>query len=114
MIKKIINNSYTVNYKYLSNGSRTTELIYEINYNNKINYSYDKLNNITHIYYNGQLLKQYYYDKHIELIKEINYDSNVIYEYTYDSTGNILKEVVKKLSDNSILNTYTYEYENTN
>lgn len=73
MIKKIINNSYTVNYKYLSNGSRTTELIYEI-----------------------------------------NYDSNVIYEYTYDSTGNILKEVVKKLSDNSILNTYTYEYENTN
>lgn len=98
---------YHTEYCYLSNGKRTTNLINKIvNNMDKYEYKYDKLNNITDIYYNNELIKHYEYNIYNELIKESNCDNNEII-YTYDELGNLIT-----VSENSIVK--TYEYENTN
>lgn len=43
------------------------------NNNDKYKYSYDSLGNITHIYHNGALENEYFYDEYNQLIKEHNY-----------------------------------------
>lgn len=98
---------YHTEYCYLSNGKRTTNLINRIvNNTDKYEYKYDKLNNITDVYYNNKLIKHYEYNIYNELIKESDCANNEI-TYAYDELGNLMT-----VSEGSSEN--TYEYGNTN
>lgn len=85
-----------------------------INAQDKYEYTYDELYNITDIYYNNSLMKHYDYDSYNELIKEYNYDANKIVDYTYDNSGNIIEVITTDINNNSVLETNTYKYTNTN
>lgn len=114
LINKNINNSFKTEYEYVSNGKRTSDLIKSIkNGDNKFSYKYDKLNNITDVYYNNTLIKKYYYDNINELIKEEDLEENKKTEYTYDNNGNILTKVISNMEDNSVISTDTYTYQNS-
>ena len=115
LISKNINDNYTTNYDYISLGKRTSTLVNSIqNGNNRYSYQYDKLNNITHLYYNGELQKQYYYDNYNELIKEEDYNTNQKIEYNYDNFGNLLTKTTTDMTTNVIIKTDTYQYSNSN
>ena len=115
LTNKNINDNYNISYEYVSLGKRTSTLVYSIqNGNNKYSYKYDKLNNITHIYYNNELLKQYYYDEYNELIKENDYVKNIRIEYNYDNFGNLLTKTTTNMINNVIIKTDTYQYSNSN
>lgn len=115
LINKNINNSFNIEYEYLSHGKRTSNLIESIKESgNKFSYKYDKLNNITDVYCNDNLIKKYYYDNINELIKEEDLEINKKTEYTYDNNGNILSKVMKSMEDNSVIRSDTYIYQNNN
>ncbi len=115
LINENFDNNYNVSYTYISRGKRATNLIGKINDNfNEYEYTYDKLNNITHIYLNGNLVNRYYYDYFKELIKEENYCSNHRIEYNYDESGNLLLKKTTNMTDNSIISNVQYQYTNTN
>ncbi|MCI8588311.1 MAG: RHS repeat protein, partial [Bacilli bacterium] len=110
---KTINDNYKTEYEYVSKGRRTSELVKSIkNGSNKYSYQYDPLNNITHVYYNDELQKQYYYDEYNELIKEEDYQKNEKIEYIYDNSGNLLTKITKNLETDVIIDSDTYEYSN--
>lgn len=110
-----INNNYVTNYDYVSFGKRTSTLVNSIqNGTNNYSYKYDNLNNITHLYYNDELLKQYYYDNYNELIKEEDYITNQKIEYNYDNFGNLLTKTTTNRTTNAIIKTDTYQYSNSN
>lgn len=114
---KKINNNFEIKYKYLTFGKKTTCLIESIkNGNDELKYKYDSLNNLTHVYHNGVLTNQYYYNQYNELIKEETYDSlsSSITEYQYDLYGNLLNKTTKDKNSDSILDCKNYEYENSN
>jgi len=75
-----------------------------------LEYKYDSLGNITHIYKNNELINQYYYDQYNQLIKEESNNSKIIYEY--DNYGNILSK--KTYQNNELVYISTYQYNNTN
>lgn len=84
-ISKNINSLIDYQYKFLSKGKRTTDLVKEYIINNNIyKYIYDELYNITDIYLNNILIKHYEYDDYNQLINEINYDLNYKSSYIYD------------------------------
>lgn len=113
--KQTLPNDYSIQYDYIENGNRVTEIVKNIVHgNNTYSYDYDKLYNITHIYYNNQLVNQYFYDEHSQLIKEENYILNEQTDYLYDSYGNILSKTKRNLTDNTIIKTDTYQYNNSN
>lgn len=115
LINRNINNNYNTDYSYVTNGKRTSLLIKDIkNNNNLYSYRYDKLNNITHIYYNDNLINRYYYDEYNELIRENNYLTNETIRYKYDNYGNILYKKVFELNTYNLLEENKYEYNNTN
>ena len=111
VIEKNINNLTITNYEFLSNGKRTTNLLNRINTNGTIlQYKYDNLNNITHIYENSKLVKKYKYDNRNELVLENDYINDIKYLYNYDNYGNI-KEVKKcNLNNYSCISIEKYEY----
>lgn len=112
---KNINNHYYIGYDYVSNGNRTSTLIGNvINGTNKHSYLYDALNNITHIYYNDELIKEYYYDDNNELIEENNYQTDQKIVYNYDNFGNLLEKQIKNLETNDTIKTDVYQYSNSN
>lgn len=115
LITKKINDSYNVNYEYVTNGKRTSLIIKSIkNNNNLYSYKYDKLNNITHTYYNNNLINRYYYDEYNELIEEHNYNRNETIKYVYDNYGNIVSKKIYKLNTETLLSENNYEYNNSN
>lgn len=115
LIKKTLGEGYETTYKYVTNGNRTSELIEEVkNGSNKYSYKYDKLNNITEVYYNDELIKKYSYDVHNELIEEEDYEKDEKITYTYDNSGNLGTKVTKNLTTNDIIKTDTYQYGNSN
>ena len=115
LVNKNINNSYHSFYDYVSIGKRTSTLVNSItNGNDKYSYKYDKLGNITHIYYNEELVNKYYYDEYNELIKEEDYQINVNIKYNYDKFGNLLTKSRTNLETNAIINLDTYQYSNSN
>jgi len=75
-----------------------------------LEYKYDSLGNITHIYKNNELINQYYYDQYNQLIKEESNNSKISYEY--DNYGNILSK--KTYQNNELVYISTYQYNNTN
>jgi len=99
-----INSEFNTNYKYVTNGNRTSELVKSIKIGDDLySYKYDKLNNITHIYNNNNLQNKYYYDEYNQLIKEENYETNQIINYMYDNFGNILSRKIYNLQNNNLI-----------
>lgn len=82
------------------------------NNNDKYKYSYDSLGNITHIYHNGALENEYFYDEYNQLIKEHNYILNNTIRYKYDNFGNILSKKIYQLNTYNQLSQSIYEYKN--
>lgn len=115
LISSNINNQFNSSYEYVTNGNRTSYLIESIkNDKDLYSYKYDKLNNITHIYYNNKLENKYYYDEYNQLVKEKNYLTNESIEYVYDNSGNILSKKIYDLKNNNLVKEDKYEYNNTN
>lgn len=115
LINSNINNNFNTDYKYITNGKKTSLLVKSVGNNNDIySYKYDKLNNITHIYHNNKLENRYYYDEYNELIKENNYITNQTIKYTYDNSGNILSKKIYDLNNYNFISENKYEYNNTN
>ncbi len=113
IISSSINNMYLTKYSYINNGYRNSTLVKTLEIGNHIySYKYDKLNNVTHIYHNGVLIKRYYYDRYSELIKEHNFLDNKTTSYKYDIYGNILSKKVYKLKTNELINQIKYKYSN--
>lgn len=111
IIRRKINENFTTQYSYVSNGDRTTLLPKEMNNNGDIySYKYDKLNNITHIYHNGNLEMRYYYDSNNQLIAEDNYLNKTTIRYSYDNQGNMLAEKTYELKTFNLISINTYEY----
>lgn len=115
LISKKINQGYTTTYDYVSLGKRTSTLVKRINNgDNQFAYRYDNLNNITDMYYNGDLIKHYEYDDYQELIKEIDYEKKESIDYVYDNSGNLLTKTIKNTETNEVVKTNTYQYTNSN
>lgn len=113
--EKNIDGSNKVTYEYQSNGNKTSLNIKELTINNdKYQYNYDKLNNITEIYINNELINKYEYDNQNQLIKEKNYKTNKLIEYNYDTEGNIKKMQEYNLKENTLIKIDNYEYNNQN
>lgn len=113
--KKSINDNYITRYQYLSLGNRTSTIIKSIeNDTDKYSYRYNCLNNITHIYHNGILENEYFYDSYNELVEENNYINNQKVKYSYDTNGNILYKRIYNLIDENMIAENTYEYNNEN
>ena len=110
-----INDNYSTNYEYVSNGKRTSLILRSVKNNNDniYRYKYDKLNNITHIYCDDNLVNRYYYDEYNQLIKEHNYSKNETIQYTYDNYGNLLSKKVYTLNTENLLGQNSYEYNNS-
>lgn len=107
--------SITNQYTYKNKGKRTSLLIETItNTLGTFNYKYDELNNITHIYLNGNLINRYYYDTANQLIKDDNYLTSVTTIYTYDLSGNILSKKIYALNTENLISEKDYEYSNSN
>ena len=108
-----INNCLNTNYSYVTNGCRTSLVVKSIDNNgDKYKYNYDVLGNITHIYHNGTLENEYFYDEYNQLIKEHNYILNNTIRYKYDNYGNILFKKTYKLNTYNQLSQNIYEYKN--
>lgn len=105
--------SNTNQYTYKSKGKRTSLLVESItNSLGTYFYKYDKMNNITHIYLNGNLINRYYYDNSNQLIKEENYLTNITTIYSYDLFGNILSKSLYNLLTDILITQKIYEYSN--
>ncbi len=115
LVSSNINNNYETKYQYITNGKRTSTMVKSISNNgDKYTYKYDSLNNITHIYHNGVLENEYYYDEYNQLVKENNYITNKIVQYEYDNLGNILYKTEYEINTKNKINQNKYEYNNLN
>lgn len=115
LISKNINNNYSINYNYVTNGKRTSMLVDSIICgSDKYTYKYDKIGNLTKIYYNDTLENVYYYDNYNQLIKEDNYKLGKTIKYKYDDLGNILYKKECEINTDNQLNQYKYQYNNLN
>lgn len=113
LINKNINNNLSTNYKYVTNGNRTSLLVDTIEINNtKYKYDYDKLGNIINIYNNDVLEYEYSYDEYNQLLKENNYINNTTTRYKYDNYGNILYKKIYYLGTYNQISQNIYEYKN--
>ena len=108
-----LNNHYDIQYEYVKNGNRTSTLIKSIQYgSNQYSYQYDAINNIKKVFYNGNLLKEYFYDNLNELISEDDYEQGNKISYNYDNFGNLLTKTIVNKETNDIISTDSYEYKN--
>lgn len=118
-------NKITRSFSYLTNGGLQTNRIGSVSYTKTTSegtspyvagysYEYDANGNITHIYYNGELQNQYYYDSLNRLSREDRVSYNKTFVYTYDNCGDILSKSEYKYTSSTTLgtptNTITYEY----
>lgn len=107
-------NSYKIEYQFLENGKRTTNIIKKVkNGINEYSYIYDELGNIKEIYLNDKMINKYDYDLYNQLIKSYDYDLNEEFTYTYDNYGNILSKTHTFLNNNTT-ETKNYLYDNSN
>lgn len=111
--EKKINNTYLTNYKYITNGKRSTTLLnYIKNGDDSYFYKYNKLNKITHIYHNNLLEQRYFYDQMNELVREDNFIDNLTTRYKYDTSGNITSKKCYKLNTYDLIKKNIYQYNN--
>ena len=115
LINKKINDNYSINYGYVTNGNRTSLTVESVkNDNDKYNYKYDSLGNIIKVYHNDILENEYFYDEFSQLIKEHNYILNITIRYKYDNFGNILFKKVYQLNTYNQVKQDIFEYKNNN
>ena len=113
LVEKNINDNYKINYKYVTNGNKTSLIVNEIKINNDIyKYHYDKLYNITSINKNDKIINEYKYNKNNELVKDINYLVNRESRYIYDNEGNILRKDLYAIGNNKLISSNIYTYDN--
>lgn len=113
LINKFIDDNYNISYEYITNGYRASKLIKSISNNNdKYSYSYDKLDNITHIYHNELLIAKYKYNDYKELIIEYDYINDRKVKYNYDNYGNMLEKDILNLTNNKLIQRIQYVYDN--
>ena len=108
-------NKFTTSYQYVTKGNNTSTLIETIN-NKYLNqkYEYDALGNIISIKEKDQIIKEYFYDEHNQLVKEHNKKNNTTIKYNYDNLGNIQKVITTPYKMQNIIKADTYEYLNKN
>lgn len=112
---KRINNTFNVEFKYLSNGYRNSTKIKSIIFNNeKYDYEYDGLGNIVKIYYNNELQNEYIYDIYNQLVIEHNYSLNITVRYKYDNYGNMISKKTYYINTYNQISQQIYKYENSN
>lgn len=110
--KSSINNKFNTVYNYLRRGLNTALMVNSVkNDNDTYSYKYNKLNNLTHVYYNNKLVKKYYYDDCNELIKEKDYTMNLYIKYKYNH-GNLMSVKIYSLNDLSFIKEDVYFYDN--
>lgn len=113
IISKNYNNKYYVNYKYKNIGKKTSTQLYGIVNNGKsLEYDYDNKENIMAVYTDGEKTREYEYNSLNELIDEKFINEDTEYRYSYDNLGNIQTISKYRISDNQLLNTNLYKYEN--
>lgn len=113
VLGKDINNLCKVRYKYKKNGNRATDIIEGYNINDDAyEYKYNKNQNITDIYLNSNLINHYEYDNLSELIKDYDYILGIYTEYTYNNSGNILKKDIRRISNDELLSSDNFNYNN--
>ena len=83
--------SINIELEYNRNGKRTSNTIKNMVINNAYyKYKYDKMNNITSSYLNGEIQQRYVYDQYNRLVKCIDFSSNLMDIYKYDLSNNII------------------------
>lgn len=114
LLNKNINGKNKTNYKYKTNGKRTTTIIESISNNNDTyKYEYDELGNIIKIYHNEILENEYNYDDYNELIREDNYLLNKTIKYFYNELGNIIYKKEYEIKTDNQLSEVIYDYGNS-
>lgn len=114
LLNKNINGKNKTNYKYKTNGKRTTTIIDSISNNNDTyKYEYDELGNIIKIYHNEVLENEYNYDDYNELIREDNYLLNKTIKYFYNELGNIIYKKEYEIKTDNQLSEVIYDYGNS-
>ena len=114
LLNKNINGKNKTNYKYKTNGKRTTTIIESISNNNDTyKYEYDELGNMIKIYHNEILENEYNYDDYNELIREDNYLLNKTIKYFYNELGNIIYKKEYEIKTDNQLSEVIYDYGNS-
>lgn len=114
LVSSSINGQNITNYKYKTNGKRTTTIIDSISNNNDTyKYEYDELGNIIKIYHNEVLENEYNYDDYNELIREDNYLLNKTIKYFYNELGNIIYKKEYEIKTDNQLSEVIYDYGNS-
>ena len=101
-----------INYFQLNDG-RTSNQISSMQYafnNQTDSFSYDKVGNILSVT-NGNNVITYEYDNVYQLVKESHSQDDYYIQYSYDLGGNITSATKKKISDDTTLESHTYEYD---
>ncbi|MBQ6282303.1 MAG: DNRLRE domain-containing protein [Bacilli bacterium] len=115
LTNKRINNTFNIEYKYLSNGYRNSTKIKSIILNNeKYDYEYDSLGNIVKIYYNNELQNEYIYDIYNQLVTDHNYLLNTTFRYKYDNYGNVISKKTYYINTYNQISQQIYKYQNSN
>lgn len=111
LTSKNVNDNLRVEYKYITNGNKTSVIVNSMKINDDIyKYTYDSMYNITHVYLNNELVNEYKYNKLNELIEDRNYSLNKLYQYRYDLNGNILSKREFYLDTHVLIKNDSYEY----
>ena len=100
----------TVSYHTVNN--QTSFEISRVDYcdNTYTEYDYDKVGNIISITGTKQENIEYEYDELYRLIKETNTTQGYYIEYSYDSSHNITSAVKKTISNNTVISSDSYTY----
>lgn len=113
VVQKVIDNSYQVDYRYVTNGKRSTNKFSKIKFGEDIfTYKYNKLNQVSHIYINDSIAYRYQYDNFSELIREDDYLRQITTRISYDDSGNIIYKRIYKLNTYELLENNVYKYNN--
>ena len=105
--------SIPTTYTYLAGAkaNSTTSMLKSLTANGITwSYEYDSVGNITKIYKNGTLEKEYTYDSLGQMTKEIDHTINYTSNYSYDNKGNI---TFMSGSGTGSYDTYLYRYEDS-
>lgn len=113
LINSSINGNLNISYEHLKMGRNTSSTVNKvINDGDIYFYKYDRMNNITHIYFNGILENRYYYDNYNQLVKNKDYVSKTIIIYEYDNVGNLLCIKKYNMDSYNLIDKDVYEYNN--
>ena len=107
------NNQTIATYYYVTNGEKTSDLVKTFISNDiRYDYKYDRLNNITHVYKDHQLIHYYNYDRYNQLTSDEDLIHEIKWVYTYDLYGNMISKKCYDLNNEQLLTQDSYNYQN--